>query len=371
MHPVHYIALFSRNLLSSGPMRTRLPLSQVSIEKVIYGIPTALTCTLSDDPCLSLPNQPCSYECREGQCVDVSDGPFAPCKSDDDCFQEGDTCENGLCEKPKGENEDILPEPVCKEDRHCPQPSCMEDMFCPPVVCVEGQCVEEEHLCTMDVKECKDGSFVSRSGPNCEFAPCPDPGQCQEDFHCPQPPCLEGMPCPSMICVEGECVVDEQEPIGCPEDLKQCPDGSYVGRSEPDCEFDQCAPYIKCRDTDDCPKVRCMFGAPGCPEYACDKRRGICIDLNEGRESSCCKDPEPSTMECGRSGCHCCGDGEWLLGNSGPTLPTEVACGKLGPSEPCDIEECQTDRDCPVINCFTVPCPSATCVENKCVITEH
>ncbi len=27
--------------------------------------------------------------------------------------------------------------------------------------------------CTMDVKECPDGSYVSRSGPNCEFAACP------------------------------------------------------------------------------------------------------------------------------------------------------------------------------------------------------
>jgi len=34
---------------------------------------------------------------------------------------------------------------------------------------VEGDGV----MCAMDVKECSDGSFVSRSGPNCEFAACP------------------------------------------------------------------------------------------------------------------------------------------------------------------------------------------------------
>jgi endonuclease YncB( thermonuclease family) len=28
-------------------------------------------------------------------------------------------------------------------------------------------------VCTMDAKQCPDGSFVSRTGPNCEFAPCP------------------------------------------------------------------------------------------------------------------------------------------------------------------------------------------------------
>ena len=29
--------------------------------------------------------------------------------------------------------------------------------------------------CTMDAKICPDGSSVGRSGPNCEFAPCPTP----------------------------------------------------------------------------------------------------------------------------------------------------------------------------------------------------
>ena len=28
--------------------------------------------------------------------------------------------------------------------------------------------------CTMEAKLCPDGSYVSRSGPNCEFAPCPE-----------------------------------------------------------------------------------------------------------------------------------------------------------------------------------------------------
>lgn len=33
---------------------------------------------------------------------------------------------------------------------------------------------DDEHVaCTMDAKQCPDGSFVGRTGPNCEFAPCP------------------------------------------------------------------------------------------------------------------------------------------------------------------------------------------------------
>lgn len=30
-------------------------------------------------------------------------------------------------------------------------------------------------VCTMEAKQCPDGSFVGRSGPNCEFAACPGP----------------------------------------------------------------------------------------------------------------------------------------------------------------------------------------------------
>jgi len=32
---------------------------------------------------------------------------------------------------------------------------------------------EEAVFCTMDAKECPDGSYVGRVGPSCEFAPCP------------------------------------------------------------------------------------------------------------------------------------------------------------------------------------------------------
>jgi putative hemolysin len=32
----------------------------------------------------------------------------------------------------------------------------------------------EQRACTMEAKLCDDGSYVSRTGPNCEFAPCPE-----------------------------------------------------------------------------------------------------------------------------------------------------------------------------------------------------
>ncbi len=36
---------------------------------------------------------------------------------------------------------------------------------------------EDMIACTMDAKMCPDGSYVSRQGPNCEFAPCPGEGE--------------------------------------------------------------------------------------------------------------------------------------------------------------------------------------------------
>lgn len=63
--------------------------------------------------------------------------------------------------------------------------------------------------CDEDVKLCPDGSYVGRTGPDCEFASCrgvlPDPDQ-----------------------------------IACTMEAKLCPDGSYVGRTGPNCEFSAC-----------------------------------------------------------------------------------------------------------------------------------
>jgi len=34
-------------------------------------------------------------------------------------------------------------------------------------------CADEATVCTQDVKQCPDGSYVGRIAPSCEFAPCP------------------------------------------------------------------------------------------------------------------------------------------------------------------------------------------------------
>ena len=37
----------------------------------------------------------------------------------------------------------------------------------------EGVKSSQGKLCIMDAKQCSDGSYVGRAGPNCEFAACP------------------------------------------------------------------------------------------------------------------------------------------------------------------------------------------------------
>jgi hypothetical protein len=88
--------------------------------------------------------------------------------------------------------------------------------------------------CTEEAKICPDGSAVGRTGPNCEFAPCPGTQQgCT----------MDAMQCPdgSYVGRTGpNCTFVCPDPVACTADAKQCPDGSYVGRTGPNCEFAPC-----------------------------------------------------------------------------------------------------------------------------------
>lgn len=60
------------------------------------------------------------------------------------------------------------------------------------------------------------------------------------------------------------------QPKACTEEAKQCPDGSYVGRTGPDCEFEKCpsvnpALIVKCKKDSDCFSLK----------YACESIQGI------------------------------------------------------------------------------------------------
>src|SRR6185503_18234909 len=65
-----------------------------------------------------------------------------------------------------------------------------------------------QQACTEEARICPDGSAVGRTGPNCEFAPCPTPATSTQSE--------------------------------CNQDAKVCPDGSKVGRVGPTCQFAAC-----------------------------------------------------------------------------------------------------------------------------------
>ncbi|MDR3643388.1 MAG: hypothetical protein P4L74_07245 [Candidatus Doudnabacteria bacterium] len=69
--------------------------------------------------------------------------------------------------------------------------------------------------CTLEAKQCPDGSYVGRSGPNCEFAACPEPKATTTPT---QPP----------------------SPVVCPQIALACPDGSYVKPEGPNCKIPDC-----------------------------------------------------------------------------------------------------------------------------------
>ncbi|MBX3212095.1 MAG: hypothetical protein KF850_08685 [Labilithrix sp.] len=103
------------------------------------------------------------------------------------------------------------------------------------IMCTVRECgAPEPGACPDDAKICSDGTVISRSGPDCSFAACPDePNGCSRDAH---------------ICPDGSTVgrtgpkcefVCPGDPA-CDMDAKQCPDGSFVGRTGPKCEFAPC-----------------------------------------------------------------------------------------------------------------------------------
>jgi hypothetical protein len=56
-----------------------------------------------------------------------------------------------------------------------------------------------------------------------------------------------------LILLFTSCSINNQNNIACTQEAKLCPDGSYVGRTGPNCEFQACtSDFIKCINNTDC-----------------------------------------------------------------------------------------------------------------------
>ncbi len=91
--------------------------------------------------------------------------------------------------------------------------------------------IEKPYFCSEEAKVCPDGSTVARTGPKCEFTACPPVKTT------PKPPVIETPETPDG---SSQDKTKDNEVVFCTMEAKMCPDGSYVGRIGPDCEFAAC-----------------------------------------------------------------------------------------------------------------------------------
>ncbi|CAB9496985.1 expressed unknown protein [Seminavis robusta] len=171
---------------------------------------------------------------------------------------------------------------------------------CPPMhQCDETPEQPEAVACTMDVKECADGSFVGRVAPNCDFEMCP-----------------------------GEVPVV----AACTLELAYCPDGTPVGRSAPNCHFEACAGGA------------CPMGT-----YTCDDGTELVRDPALGCEyPQCSTSPAQTNQESTPVACtlelKTCGDGS--------------SVGRTGPN--CEFEPCPEDLQLAACTMELAYCPDGT-----------
>jgi hypothetical protein len=110
-----------------------------------------------------------------------------------------------------------------------------QGITCTELACAPGGGGGGGPACTDDAKQCPDGSYVGRTGPACEFAPCGEPKACTEEAkQCPDGTAVgrTGPNCEFAPCPDGGLI--------CTADAFQCPDGSWVSRTGPNCAFAPC-----------------------------------------------------------------------------------------------------------------------------------
>ena len=134
----------------------------------------------------------------------------------------------------------------CQGDGDCPQ----DDDPCTMSQCREGECVDFRRDCgdgvcdpsTGECAECIVDSDCRLFNSFCDGCDClalpanaPDPICEGSPVICLVAPCEAG---PFFaLCTDGAC---EAREVFCTEDVKTCPDGSFVSRVAPSCEFAPC-----------------------------------------------------------------------------------------------------------------------------------
>lgn len=159
----------------------------------------------------------------------------------------------------------------CEEQKTCPEqpiPDCGEGHLLRKKVDSNGcgvyYCEREATVCPKDVKQCPDGSYVSREGPNCEFRACPNV-ECGTDADCKKGICPDGSTYRQYSCSNNKCITINylQDPCHAKCPLPPpCPTQLIYGDPSPD-DPNKCPRY-------QCPSTYCGGGSSDpnciCPE---------------------------------------------------------------------------------------------------------
>lgn len=120
-----------------------------------------------------------------------------------------------------------------------------------------------ESRCSSDTDKCGVNSFsvsdVCRDS-GTKPAPCPE---------YPVPKCGAGAELKTKTDSNG-CTYYYCESISCPADVQQCPDGSYVKRIAPNCNFEACRPVTALKE-----EVKCVFEG-STTKQECSSEKGSC-----------------------------------------------------------------------------------------------
>ncbi len=139
---------------------------------------------------------------------------------------------------------------------------------------------------------------------------CPDEETCGNNTLNSQEECDDGNTLDGDGC-SSECTL---EIVACTTDVTSCPDGTLVGRSGPDCEFD-CSDHMD-EDEEGEVIIPCQTDAPMCPDGSVGMRfpplcEVTCPEVEEEEEEE-----EVMPVVC-TTDAHMCPDGTWI-GRSGP-----------------------------------------------------
>ena len=115
-----------------------------------------------------------------------------------------------------------------------------------PVISNDGEsniADEELKACTAEAKMCPDGSFVGRTGPDCQFAPCPEIASperitCTDEMKQAEACTLEYAPVCGLVevqCIKAPCYpVPETFSNGC----SACAQGNVTSYTEGECTIE-------------------------------------------------------------------------------------------------------------------------------------